>query len=111
MSYVLTLHVEEKGGQRRNHKIPFLITQSHDWLERGSGEKKENRTDTGLGCTILSSAQRKDMSYTLQKSWPQPSSGRVVCCPPPPQERRLIKVVLSPSGKGYNTQPKEEMLE
>jgi hypothetical protein len=75
MSYVLTLHVEEKGGQRGPIQLLERLSRS--------GEKG-NRTDIGLGHAILSSAQRT--CPIPPKSRPQPSIGKSFMLPPPPPQ-------------------------
>jgi hypothetical protein len=54
MSYILTLHVEEKEDKGGPIQLLSPIAKSHDWLERGSrsGKRKEIRlylTRTTIG--------------------------------------------------------------
>ncbi len=45
LSYVLALHFEEKGGQKRTIQLQFPIAKPHDWLEgeSRSGAKRNIR--------------------------------------------------------------------
>ncbi len=84
LSYVLTLHVEEEGGQRRTHSYhvpsPNLMT---GW--RGEMKAEEEKR---IGKVLQVKARShlvissEKMSYILQKSWPRLSS-QIPRCPNP----------------------------
>ncbi len=89
LSYVLTVHVEEKGGQRRTHSyhvpLPNLMT---GW--RGEMKAEEEKK---IGKVLHMKARSylvissEEMSYILQKSWPRLSSQTPAAPTPSPWKK------------------------
>ncbi len=98
MSYILTLHVEEKGGQRRTHSyyftLPNLMTGWRGEIE-AEGEGKERRKSvTSVGWVALFGPPLDgNVLYLANVLATTPKEGPTLL--PPPQKKSKLNIVLS----------------